>query len=296
MIDFDKIEFRCHALKSIMTDSKYKTFAEKAKECRAEITKLSAELDEAKKADKMGLKTNQAKKEKKEVLESELVELEKKKDSISDLLSQTTKSYLIDLFIEKNYHRTNEIESKYFEKGLQTEEAGITNISLNTGRFMVKNTQRFSNGYINGEPDVLEGEGLGSYTDVWDNKSSWSIFTFAKVKYGDQSVDDVYWWQLQGYGVLTGAKRLHLAYNLIDTPEPLVESEIKRLWYKLGQPNPESSDYIEAVAQLRYNLQYPDIDNKFKTHVISFDAEAGLEERINNRVILCREFMKFRFG
>jgi hypothetical protein len=294
-INYDELLFRCHSLSKIMTDPRGKTNKEKIAEAKVDIDKISGELAEAKTAGKLELKTNQKKAEKLIMLKEAVIELEKDKDDIGQMLSVGAKSHLIDLYVRIKYDRRKEIHSKYLEKGLQTEEDGITNISLFAKKFLTKNSVRFENDYLTGEPDVLDGDSGMRFTDVYDNKSSWDIYTFNRVKFKVDEINEDYWWQMQGYGWLTGATNLHLCYNLIDTPEAIIQREIKGLWYSLGCPDDGDSLYEEAKHELTKKMIYNDIPAEEKRHYISFAYDPSVEQRIIDRITLCREYMKQKF-
>ena len=294
-INYDEILFRCHSLSKIMTDPRGKTTKEKIAEGKAEVNKIAGELDEAKTAGKLELKTNIKKAEKLILLKESIIDLETKGDDIGEMLSTGAKTHLIDLYVRIKYNRKKEITSKYLEKGLQTEEDGITNIALFAKKFLTKNTVRFENGYLTGEPDVLDGDSGMRYTDVYDNKSSWDIYTFSRVKFKVDEINEDYWWQMQGYGWLTGATNLHLCYNLIDTPEAIMQREIKGLWYALGCPDDGDSLYEEAKHELTKKMIYNDIPAEEKRHYISFPYDPSVEQRLMDRITLCRQYMKEKF-
>ena len=108
-------------------------------------------------------------------------------------------------------------------------------------------------------------------------------------------INEDYWWQMQGYGWLTGATNLHLCYNLIDTPEAIMQREIKGLWYALGCPDDGDSLYEEAKHELTKKMIYNDIPAEDKRHYISFPYDPSVEQRLMDRITLCRQYMKEKF-
>jgi hypothetical protein len=109
----------------------------------------------------------------------------------SEILSETTKKYLIEVFIYYKYQREKDIFNKYIDKGLRVEEDSITLYSEYKNRFYKKNENRFSNEYIAGTPDIILDN------EVIDIKSSYDIFTFYDSKTG--GLNKNYYWQLQGH-------------------------------------------------------------------------------------------------
>ena len=92
--------------------------------------------------------------------------------SKAEKLSQTTKSYILELAIAEKYGIVKEFWSRYTDKGNEVEEEAIALVNdvLNVG-FIFKNEENLNNGLLTGTPDVN--------TDVLiDVKSSWDSFTF----------------------------------------------------------------------------------------------------------------------
>ena len=195
-------------------------------------------------------------------------------------LSETAKSLCIKTWLQYKYGIHDTITSKFLEKGIAGEEDAITLLSKVDKTFYVNNKARMSNDYITGEWDILKDN------HVIDIKCAWDAFSFFK-HLKDKELDKTYYWQLQGYMALTGAKTAEVAYCLIDTPEHLVEKEITNLWYKLGQIDQESEDWLNAEMEARNNMQFSDkIDAKER--VIRFKIERNDEdiqkgyERVSN--------------
>jgi hypothetical protein len=166
-------------------------------------------------------------------------------------LSETAKALCIETWISHKYGIKKDITNKYLEKGIASEEDAITLLSKVDKTFYVNNKARMSNEFITGEWDILKD------SHVIDIKSSWDAFTFFK-HLKDTELDKKYYWQLQGYMALTGAKTSEVCYCLVDTPDHLIEKEITNLWYKLGQIDQESSQWIEAETEARNNMKFSD--------------------------------------
>lgn len=288
---YDELLFRCSSLSYLFTNPQGKTPAEKLSILKEEVAVLEADIKAAFAAGKMELKTNKAKLEKLAAKQLEIINLEKKKDDVALMLSETTKNHLTDIYISVKYGRRTELHNKYIKKGLMTEEDGITAISSYFGKFFTKNNERKSNGFITGEADIVEGDGAMRNDAIYDNKSSWDVFTFFRHR-NETEPDKKYYLQMQGYGILWGAEDLHLCYTLINTPEPIIEGELKNLWYKMGQPVDDNPVWVEAVAEMRKKMVYDDIPEKEKVIVQSFKTDFSLESEIETRVKLGREFLK----
>lgn len=204
-------------------------------------------------------------------------------------LSESAKTHLIDVYVANKYGRQSDIHNKYIEKGLMVEEDGITLYSRVKKNFFKKNEEHLRNSFIMGTPDLFTGLEIKSADTIIDIKCSWDIYTFFRVLTKD--INALYYWQLQGYMALTDAKKATLAYCLIDTPDPLILDEKRKLMWKMGAGTDENPEYLEACEELDKAMKFGDIDMKEK--VIEFEIERN-EEDINTiyaKVEKGREFL-----
>ena len=121
-----------------------------------------------------------------------------------------------------------------------------------TGIKHVKNEEMFGNDMITGTPDINDEK-------LIDIKSSWDFSTFPMHSNDITSKD--YYWQMQGYMELTGHKESTLAYCLVDTPQNLIEDEVRRVKWQLGfidDLDPE----LEAEIYNRH--QYNDLPEELR--------------------------------
>jgi hypothetical protein len=184
-------------------------------------------------------------------------------------LSEGAKTHLIDVYVQNKYGRKTDISNKYIEKGLQVEEDAITLFSRVKKRFFKKNELHMHNQYLKGTPDLFEGLEISIAEEIIDIKSSWDIYTFFRVHTKD--INSLYWYQLQAYMALTGAKKATLAYCLVNTPELMLMDEKRRLFYKMNAGTEENADYIKAAEELEKSMIYDDIP--LNERVIEFNIE-----------------------
>jgi hypothetical protein len=195
-------------------------------------------------------------------------------------LSQTTKSYILELAIQEKYGIQKEFWSRYTDKGIEVEDEAIKLVGevLNVG-FIYKNEEQFSNDWVTGKPDVN--------TDVLiDVKSSWDAFTFFDKVIENELNNKDYYYQLQGYMWLTDKQEALLCYCLIDTPLQIVEDEIRREHWKQNLIS-ESSDLREFVED-KHTFGHIPKEKRVKTHVVNRDDE--VIEAIKTRIEECREY------
>ena len=196
-----------------------------------------------------------------------------------ELLSETAKSYVQDLFKEKELGIAKEFWSRYTDKGLQMEDEAIQFAGQVLGwDFVVKNTERFNNDWITGEPDVITKDLLADIKCSWDG-STFPLFD-TELKNKD------YFYQLQGYMWLTGLDQAELVYCLMNTPHQIVEDEVRRAHWKAGLID-EDLDLREAV-QSQHNFDHIPNNLRIKRFIIKKDEE--VIERIKEKVELAREY------
>ena len=204
----------------------------------------------------------------------------------TETLSETTKTYLIEVFIREVYKRKKDITNKYVQKGLGVEEDAITLLSLIDGVYYQKNETHYQNDFIIGTPDIV-------LTDsVKDIKSSWDIFTFFASKFA--AVNKMYYWQMQGYMWLTDTKYAQLHYCLIDTPETLINDAKRRFLWNAGLLA-ENELSEKAFTEIDRNMTYSDIPRIERMHTIDIARNDADIERLQQRIIECREYITKTF-
>jgi hypothetical protein len=205
--------------------------------------------------------------------------------SKSEVLSQTAKSYIEDLFNELEFGYRKEFSSRYTDKGLEMEDEAIQFASEQFDwEFVIKNTERFTNDYITGEPDINTDSLLA------DIKCSWSLDTYPMFEAEMKNKD--YYWQLQGYMWLTGKTQAELVYCLMNTPLQIVEDEVRRAHWKAGLID-EDIDLRHEV-QLKHN--YDNIPSKLRVKRYIVERDEKAIEKIIEKVEIGREYYKMLKG
>lgn len=176
--------------------------------------------------------------------------------SKSETLSKTCKSYLHEWIKEQIYGVKKEVKSKYLTKGLDVESIAIDYYAeVKELGFVVPNYDYFSDSFCQGTPDLIH-DGI-----VYDFKSSWDCFTFPLF---DSEPDKAYFGQLQIYMHLTGLKKAKLVYTLQNTPDELEWDEPK---------------------------DYSEIPSKYRIKEFLFDYDSEYIQAVQDRVLLCREYI-----
>lgn len=260
MIDFSNYKFRCSGLKYLMTD------------VRGSITPKQLEL--------IGiLQEKESLTEKQQATLSELIAKRDAKPELSD----STKTYLRDIFIKEVYGRVKpDIDTKYTRKGIAVEPDSMELVRQVTGKIYFKNLNPYENEFIKGTPDIKKTRDRF----IRDTKSSWSIWTFAAVD--EKKARSDYFYQMLGYMWLTGRKWAQLMYCLVNTPEEIIEREM----YKASFSNEDLLNHDEvAVAEFRKNYVFDDIPAKQRLKRFTFEYDEQLVEQLKQKVILSREYL-----
>jgi len=148
------------------------------------------------------------------------------KEACRKSLSAGGKTHVRELVREAIYgFEPADIETRPILKGRQVEPACIEMLARLTGRPLVKNTERRSNGLITGECDVFDG-GVRHGRDI---KAPYSMETMPIVL--ADCYDSGYEWQMQGYEILWDAETWSVDYMLVSTPEDLIGYEPPSLHY-----------------------------------------------------------------
>jgi hypothetical protein len=199
--------------------------------------------------------------------------------SKSELLSQTAKTYVEEQVLLVKYGIRKTFSSRYTDKGnlVEDESIRIASEALELG-FLIKNDEHFSNDWLTGTPDV------NTDTILLDVKSSWDATTFPF--FATEIPNKDYWFQLQGYMELVGKTDALLVYCLVNTPDDMVQDEIRRAHWnaKLLEEDPE---LIEQVTK-RHNFDHIPDNRRVKFFEVQKDEQ--VIEQIKERVELCREY------
>ena len=199
--------------------------------------------------------------------------------SKSEGLSETCKTYLHELALEKIYGIKKDFWNKYIDKGLQVEDEAIQLAAEALDwDFVVKNEERFKNDYITGEPDILT-DGL-----LADVKSSWDGSTFP---FFDKDLKNKsYFWQMQGYMWLTDKQEAELVYCLVNTPFEIVEDEVRRAHWKASLI--DEDDTLRKAVESQHNFDHLPIKARVKRFIVKRDEKAI--EAMKTRIEECREY------
>lgn len=201
-------------------------------------------------------------------------------------LSETCKTYVEDLFKENEYEIKKEFWSRYTDKGTQEEKTSIKlanevlNWGLTTEYILSGGQEKFSNEWLTGSTDILTDNLLA------DVKTSWSGNTFPFFK--DELPNKDYFYQVQGYMMLTGKEVAEVVYCLVNTPFDMLQDEIRKEHYRQnsywqGDEDPEIVYYVT----MNHTFDHIPKEKRVKRFVIEKDEQ--VIEKIIARVEECRK-------
>jgi hypothetical protein len=269
MTDFTKTLIRCSAIGSIMTNPK------------GSITeKQLKRMDELFARERAGTLTEK-------MLET-LEELTEKK-LLSAQLSESAKKYLVKAYAIEKYNRIPDVTTKQMVKGTTAEDAAIDLFSFIEDRAHEKNRQQLRNDFICGTPDLFDGKDILESDEVIDVKCSWDIFTFlANIS---NPFNQMYYYQLQGYMALTGAKKGTLAYCLVNTPDEMINQEKKNAFFRMQCVTEEDPRFKARALTIERNMIFDDIPAQERVLKYSIDRDDAVITQIYEKVKKCREFL-----
>jgi len=169
------------------------------------------------------------------------------------------------------------------KKGVEVEQESIDLLSMYLKKPFVKNTERFSNKYITGLPDIIDD-------GIIDIKSSYDLWTFL----GNipDKLDNLYYWQMMSYMWLTGKTKATIAYCLVNTPDNIIQQEKYYLLKKLDVISEESPEFVREAMKLELNMKFDDI--VMDERILMFEVNRNEDDilRIEQKVEKAREFLQ----
>lgn len=205
-----------------------------------------------------------------------------KADKEAGLLSKTAQKHLLDVYISEKYNRRRDIQTKQMKKGIEVEQESIDLLSMYLKKPFTKNTERFSNKYITGLPDIIDD-------GIIDIKSSYDLWTFL----GNipDKLDNLYYWQMMSYMWLAGKTKATIAYCLVNTPDNIIQQEKYYLLKKLDVISEESPEFVKEAMKIELNMKFDDI--AMEERILMFQVSRNEDDilRIEQKVEKAREFL-----
>ncbi len=167
-----------------------------------------------------------------------------KSDKEAGNMSETAKSFIEDKWLEETFGYKEDVITDEMLKGLMCEQDSMQLFQeVTKSGLILKNSKHFTNDYICGTPDIINGE----FVD--DLKTSYTLKTFFNC---EPTKDNI--WQIKGYMALTGKKKGRIVYCLVPTPDELITEQKKRFYFKFNCDE-QNKHYVEISEQIEKNNQ-----------------------------------------
>jgi hypothetical protein len=177
----------------------------------------------------------------------------------SEVLSETTKTYIRAVAKQDFYGYNVELNNKYINKGNLQENDSIALFNSVMFSNYSKNTERLNNEWLTGEADIVADD------QIIDIKTSWSLETFPATS--EEGINKLYEWQLRAYMMLYDKQYASLVYCMVSTHPSLLNE-----WENL------SLHQVDHIAP----------EKRITTLLFTRDLE--LEEEIKVRLHDCTEY------
>lgn len=236
-------------------------------------------------------------------LENKLIESKKFK------LSDSTKKELTKIVQYEKSGRSKILYAKYLDKGLAKEKEARDLISEVLGVNLIKDPERKTNKWVTGERDVYHDDLL------IEIKSAWSFESFNNILL--EKENKLYLDQNDSYMDLWGIKDGLICHVLVDTPNSLVDDEIRRLSYREdimtieGDIREDAIDLVKttvcnqiytrkgleeycqwsATVHLEWFDDFVEIPINERIHMIPNSYDKARIEQRNECIKLARKFM-----
>lgn len=205
-------------------------------------------------------------------------------------LSKTAKTHLKSVYILEKYGREKELKSKPIAKGIEVEEDSITLLARVMKRMLYKNEERLSNDFITGLPDIYDGKTIHNCNFIIDIKSSYDLHSF--ISNIGEPLDRDYYYQLQGYMALSGAKRAYIAYCLVDTPAHIIEGEKFKLLRSMDVISEESPEFYAEALKIEKSMTFGDIPKEERVLLFPVERNDETISTMYSMVTKAREYLQ----
>jgi hypothetical protein len=272
-----------------MTDGRSKSNMDLWKEACEEFAKKEEQWANLKKKD--GVRGQQIQ-EAIEQFKIYLPILEAAKD-IDQPLSVGCKTHLAGVYATEKYHKwspVKDIGNRATAKGTECEPQGIELVNEVDGLLLIRNEERIENDWFSGHPDCVEIGNNEFGVVIHDIKCPYDIESF--FSYINKEIPPLYYWQMQGYMDLSGAKLAKVHFCLVNNPEYQIKSSCEALLRRMDVISEYSPEYIKAQAEMVNNMTFDDIPKKDRR--FTFIVERNDEDilRARKKVEKCREYLQ----
>lgn len=215
-------------------------------------------------------------------------------------LQKTEVSALRKIWNKAVWGITEEIKTDPMEKGTIQESIGIDLIQKKyyAGKFIAKNTKRFPNDYLTGEPDIIVRE----FDKIHDNKCAWTFRTFRDAKMTKSNE-----LQIRGYLWLLEMTNGQVDYTLVNSPESMIlkyqvykfmdygiyvydwrDSDPETLKGYIDEACFQNPEIAKEIRQIRHNMTFDYVPDDLRVKSFELKRDESFELQIRDRALLWR--------
>lgn len=197
-------------------------------------------------------------------------------------LSQGAKTYIIEEWLRIEYGYKQLVVTDEMLKGDLCEQDGFALLDIvfpHPTHFREKNKFSKRDNWVTGHPDSVFPE------IIEDVKCSFDIRTFFDVT----DYPTIYEAQGQTYMHLFKRPKFRLCYCLVNTPQVLIDNEIRRMFYRYGADE-ENEHFLEAQSQIIKNHTVDGIPPEKRVKAFDFEFQPEYIKELKFRVDAANEF------
>jgi hypothetical protein len=218
----------------------------------------------------------------------------KEENSSKVILSDTCIEYLMEWYAWKAEGMIpvgkEAMEIMAIQKGKQCQTEAMDMLSILDDEAYTENKEQVANLYLTGEPDAYKGKTIWEATHISDQKNMWDYPTFLKSI--NQSLENGYKTQIQGYGNIVSCPSLTIDKILCSNPQDIINDMKFKVAKKFGAMTTESPDFLKEWEKWERSMIFDSIPihkRVFRTKVEPFTAFE--QQKVYDRVKVCREWL-----
>lgn len=225
----------------------------------------------------------------------ELAELYAKREKSAEIvLSDTCVEYLMAWYAWETEGMIpvgkESFDNLAMRKGKECEQEAIALLSIYDGDLYLTHKERISNDYLSGEIDCYLGDDIYSATNVTDIKNSEDYPTFLKkIHTGLENGQEE---QLQGYGDITGSRKLYVANTLVTPSGEIIEEKKWLVAKKMKATTIETPEFLKEWEKWQRSMNFSHLNPKKRVSKIPIEPFSEIRrQQVYDKVKICREWL-----
>ena len=223
---------------------------------------------------------------------AELLVKESNKDKV--ILSDSCIEYLMEVYAWETEGMIptgkESLDVLAMRHGKEAEIESVALLSMYDGELYLQHKERIENDYLSGEIDCYLGSSVYEATNVTDIKNCFDYPTLLKKIHAGVENDHEY--QLGGYGDITGARGLYVAYTVVNASPEILEEMKYKVAKKIGALTIESPEFLIEWQKWYRSMVFSDMNPKKRVHKKKVEPFSEIRrQQVYDRVKICREWL-----